>query len=296
MTSVSEASGSAPQAPQNFFDKHHFLLRRLHSLSGIVPVGMFVIVHLFTNLQILIGDMQHEVDFIHSMPALLAIEVSLWLSIGFHAALGFYYTFTGRVNNRTYNYGGNWRYTLQRVTGMIALVFIFLHIATLRWGWNFLGWHTPFFLQGPNGEPLVATSTAIALQASVLVTLLYIIGVFSVVYHWSNGLWTAAITWGLTISDQAQRRWGYVCIGLFVMLSVFSGGAIYGSLVYKISPGQQAAYDAMKAHKPTGDMVPSDKEGKIVKTIEIKPIEVKMDIQVKNDGTATTTTRPSDEK
>ncbi len=273
---MSEASGSSPKAPQNFFDKHHFLLRRLHSLSGIVPVGMFVIMHLFTNFQILVGDMQHEVEFIHSMPALLAIEVTLWLSIGFHAALGFYYTFTGRVNNRTYNYGGNWRYTLQRVTGIIALLFIFVHIATLRWGWSFGGLiSTPFFVHGPAPEnvKLVAVSTAIALQHSLVITLLYIIGVFSVVYHWSNGLWTAAITWGLTVSDQSQKRWGVVCIGLFVALSVFSAGAIYGALVYKVSPAQQAAYDYMKASrggKPDYSAPTDDKTTVIIENVQIK--------------------------
>ncbi len=29
-------------------------------------------------------------------------------------------------------------------------------------------------------------------------------------------MWTAGITWGLTISAGSQRRWGYVCSALFV--------------------------------------------------------------------------------
>lgn len=243
---MSDASASPATAEQSFFEKHHFLLRRLHSLSGIFPVGLFVIMHLFTNFQILVGDMQHEVEFIHSMPALLAIEITLWLSIGFHAGLGFYYTFTGKSNTRQYGYADNWRYLLQRITGIIALVFIFVHISTLRWGWTFGGLiNTPFFVKGPNGEKLVATSTAIALKSSIAVTLLYIIGVFSVVYHWSNGLWTAAISWGITISVQAQKRWGMVCAGLFIALSVFSAGAIYGALVYPINSVKLAAYNEM---------------------------------------------------
>ncbi len=294
---MSEASGSSPQAPQNFFDKHHFLLRRLHSLSGVLPVGVFVIMHLFTNFQILVGNFQHEVEFIHSMPALLAIEITLWLSIGFHAALGFYYTFTGRVNNRTYNYGGNWRYTLQRVTGMLALAFIFIHIATLRWGWTFASViDTPFFVKGPNGIPLVTVSTAIALQHSKIIALIYIIGVFSVVYHWSNGLWTAAITWGLTVSDQAQKRWGYACIGLFVALSVFSAGAIYGALTYNVTPIQRSAYDYMKSNagKPGFDVHNPDSVIVIQEeapTINVMPVEVKVKKEIIVE---TVTTQPSE--
>jgi succinate dehydrogenase/fumarate reductase cytochrome b subunit len=89
----------------------HFLLRRLHSLCGLVPVGVFLCFHLFTNFQMLVGDIQHEVEFIHNMPALFFVELALWLSIGFHAALGFYYTFAGARQNvtglsRTWTTGG----------------------------------------------------------------------------------------------------------------------------------------------------------------------------------------------
>lgn len=248
MTAVSEATVAAPAgtpaAPASFMDRHHFLLRRLHSLSGIVPVGIFVIMHLFTNFQIIAGDFQHEVEFIHSLPALLIIEVSLWLGIGFHAALGLVYTFSGKPNVKAYPYGGNWRYTLQRVTGILALIFIFLHIATLRWRWNFFGYFTPFFVAGPDGTPLVSATTANALQQSWAVLAIYVVGLASVIYHWANGLWTAAITWGLTISVAAQRRWGYACAGLGLALTIFGGGAIVGSMTYKLSDLEKAALQA----------------------------------------------------
>ena len=125
---------------------------------------------------------------------------------------------------------------------MIALVFIFLHIATLRWRWNLFGWFTPFYATGPDGTPLAHATTALALQSN-LVLVLYIVGVLSVVYHWCNGLWTAAISWGLTISVPAQRRWGYACAGLGVLLTVFSAGAIVGARTYEVTPAEQAAYD-----------------------------------------------------
>ncbi len=217
--------------------KHHFLLRRLHSLSGILPVGVFVIFHLFTNAQLIRGGehFQHEVDFIHSMPALLFIEILLWAAIGFHAALGVVYTFAGaQSNTRYYPHWDNWRYLLQRITGIVALVFIFLHIATLRWRWDLAGWYTPFFTLGvtPEGEVvnLAGVSTAVALQHAWWVAALYLVGVLSVIYHWSNGLWTAAITWGVTITDQAQRRWAWLCGGLFAALFVFSAAAFVGAL------------------------------------------------------------------
>ena len=240
----------APLAAKgSLFDRYHFLLRRLHSLSGILPVGLFVIMHLFTNAQLLWGQeegpaghshFQHEVDFIHSMPALLFIEITLWASIGFHAVLGFYYTFTGKHNVRHYKYKDNWRYTLQRITGILALIFIFLHIATLRWRWDMFGWYTPFWAHGGvvNGEmigedvPMSIPYTAYALQVSWLVVAFYFVGVMSVVYHWANGLWTAAISWGITTSEAAMRRWGYACFGLFLALTAFFLAAMGGAMLF----------------------------------------------------------------
>ncbi len=243
---MSDASPAAKASP---FDRYHFLLRRLHSLSGILPVGLFVIMHLFTNAQMIWGQepgpegkshFQHEVDFIHSMPALLFIEITLWLSIGFHAALGFYYTFSGKHNVKSYKYKGNYRYLLQRITGIVALIFIFLHIATLRWRWDVFGWFTPFWAHGGVVDkevigyhvPMSLPYTAYALQVSWLVVLFYLVGVLSVVYHWANGLWTAAISWGITTSEAAMKRWGFACAGLFVALTVFFLAAMYGALTY----------------------------------------------------------------
>ena len=50
----------------------------------------------------------------------------------------------------------------------------------------------------------------------------------SIVFHFANGLWTAAITWGLTVSATAQTRWGYACFGLGVGLAAAAVTAIYG--------------------------------------------------------------------
>lgn len=242
---MSDAPLASPASP---LTRYHFLLRRLHSLSGILPVGLFVIMHLFTNAQLLWGQdegpaghshFQHEVDFIHAMPALLFIEIALWSSIGFHAVLGFYYTFSGKHNVKSYKYKGNYRYLLQRITGILALIFIFLHIATLRWRWDIFGWYTPFWAHGgvledgtKVGEhvPMSIPFTAYALQLSWVVVAFYFIGVMSVVYHWANGLWTAAISWGITTSEAAMHRWGLACAGLFVALTVFFLAAMGGAL------------------------------------------------------------------
>lgn len=256
---------------QSFMNKHHFLLRRLHSLTGIVPIGVFLMAHLTTNSTILwgaingrathsmdpdvvagvgettarqVGTFQHEVAFINeSVPFLILIEITLWLSIAFHAILGVYYAKTGRSNTKHYEYQSNWRYTLQRISGYVGIFFILYHIATLRWGWTFL---VP---GGTKWDYEFASSTlAMALKGSesgdwtgmgVVVSLFYLVGVSLLVFHFANGLWTAAITWGLTITARAQRNWGYVCAALGAGLMAAGWGALFGFLFLDV----QAAND-----------------------------------------------------
>ncbi len=239
-------------------DRHAFLLRRLHSLSGVVPIGVFMMIHLTTNASIMWGlikgdkygdvhagavTFQHEVDFIHSMPGLILIEIfGLWLPIAFHAVLGVYYASKGKGNLQRYSHQNNWRYTFQRLTAWVGLFFIFWHVATLRWGWTFL------LPQGVIWDAEFAGSTLAAIfqglpidagyamnpaespnaMAAVVVSAAYMIGVSALVFHLANGLWTAAITWGITLSAKAQQRWGFVCAGLGVALMGAAWAAIIG--------------------------------------------------------------------
>lgn len=249
--------------PDGPMQQHHFLMRRLHSLTGILPIGVFLIMHLTTNASILWGGFnsramgdswmergvstyQHEVTFINNMPLLLLIEITLWVSIGFHSILGVYYAMGGKANNGSYKYGGNTRYMLQRLTGYVGIFFIFYHIATLRWGWTWL----------PGAEHWshsnAASTLAHALQGStegfggwgLAVSLFYFIGVSMLVFHFANGLWTAAITWGFTISRKAQQRWGYACAGLGAGLMVLAWASIVGFVIVDYDEAK-AIEDAM---------------------------------------------------
>ncbi|QDU71901.1 succinate dehydrogenase [Mucisphaera calidilacus] len=272
---------TAAAESQGLLQNHHFLLRRLHSLTGVIPIGVFVMFHLFTNMQMAfkplgLGDeFQHEVEWIHNtIPAMWFVEIfGLWIPIFFHAILGVVYTFTGTNNVKSYNYEGNVRYVIQRVTGILAFIFIFLHIATLRWGWNIFGWYTPFYVHGTLADgtevPLSSPSLAIALQGgieqnialAIFVSALYAIGAFSAVFHWANGLWTAAITWGATTTVQSMRRWGYVCIVIGVSLSFFTAAALWGAWAYELTDDEKTAYQramngehaAHVEHAETGD-------------------------------------------
>src|SRR5438270_6618749 len=81
---------------------HSFLLRRLHSLSGIVPVGAFLVEHiLFSNATAINGPEAYanQVKFLGSLPLVLFLEAfGIWLPILFHAVYGFYIWYRGDGN------------------------------------------------------------------------------------------------------------------------------------------------------------------------------------------------------
>ena len=215
---------SQHEPSRSFFYRNQFLIYRLFSLSGLIPVGAFLVVHLLTNASVLggAGAFQSRVDMIHSLgPLLVPIEWAfIFLPMLFHATVGFVIIAGGLPNVGSYPYVGNIRYTLQRATGMIAFVFIIWHIMHLHW----LG--TPF--GGGKFDPHHATSSAATALQPLGISLLYAIGVLSAVFHFANGLWTLGITWGLWTSPAAMRRASYLSIAVGVLLGAAGLGALSG--------------------------------------------------------------------
>jgi succinate dehydrogenase / fumarate reductase cytochrome b subunit len=69
----------------------------------------------------------------------------------------------------------------------------------------------------------------------------YPIGILASCYHFANGLWTAAITWGLTISARSQRRFGYLCGAVGLILLVLGYSALFaGYFITPAGPGAPA--------------------------------------------------------
>jgi succinate dehydrogenase / fumarate reductase cytochrome b subunit len=216
----------ATTSSPSFFARHEFLILRLHSLSGLLPVGMYMVVHLLTNATVLGGAaaFQKNVDTIHSLgPALPLVEWTfIFLPILFHAIVGVWIIRSGRSNSSRYAFASNIRYTLQRATAWIALVFILWHVFHMH-GWFHNELWEEHLLKPLGGHQFhweSATSSLAAAMASPLTKIAYLVGVTACIYHFANGLWTMGITWGVWESAAAQRRANWVCggIGAFVFL------------------------------------------------------------------------------
>lgn len=203
--------------------RHHFLLRRLHSLTGLV-FGGYLVVHLLVNATLIQGRndngfdvFQLQVDKIHSLPFLAVVETAfIYLPILFHTVYGIWITFTGQPNVGRYSYGKNWFYLFQRVSAIVLVFFMGFHVLGMKGVFG-----------GAIGDaltfaPLHATqSTVNHMKVAWWVGwVVYPIGILASCYHLANGFWAAGITWGLTVSRSAQRRWGLACAGLFALTFV----------------------------------------------------------------------------
>lgn len=210
---------------ESFWQRNYFLLRRLHSVTGLFPVGLYLCVHLATNSSVLDtkfrpGEMfQSNVDKIHSMGSMLIFVETffIFLPILFHAGLGLLIWWTGSVNVVAYPHGANVRYTLQRITAGLTLAFLIFHVGTL-----WVGYWTPFDAHHAHA------TTVRALQAAWWVPAVYFIGITSAVFHFANGLWTGLITWGWTVGPNAQRASGIICAAIGLVLGAIGLGALFG--------------------------------------------------------------------
>jgi succinate dehydrogenase / fumarate reductase, cytochrome b subunit len=259
--------------PASFLERHEFLIHRLHSLSGLLPVGAFMCLHLLTNASVLggAGIFQDNVDRIHVLgPALTVIEwLFIFLPIIFHAVVGVAIIRSGLPNTSSYPYPKNFRYTLQRVTAWIALFFIFWHVFHMH-GWI----HHPTWLErvarpamGAQFEPERASSTLGLAMVPLWVKLLYGTGVLSCVYHLANGLWTMGITWGVWTSPAAQRRADYLCGGFGVALAFVGLGALFGASTVNVDAARAMEQARIQAREEL-----AQREAELLEQVAKEPV------------------------
>jgi succinate dehydrogenase / fumarate reductase, cytochrome b subunit len=224
------------------FGRYEFVIRRLHSLVGLAPVGAFLFVHFVTNVSILDGPatFQMRVDQIHSLGpiTLLCVEWAfIFLPILLHGLVGLTIVARGKRNLLNYPYAGNFRYALQRWTGAVAFAFIVWHVFHTR-GWFVSPWWQANVTRPLGGGTFdaanAAATAAAAIQASTVVAAAYAAGVAACVYHLANGLWTMGITWGAWTSPHAQRWATTLCLLVGLGLAAMGFAALAGMLTTTI--------------------------------------------------------------
>lgn len=204
---------------------YHFLWRKLHSLTGIIPLGIFLFVHLYINsFALKSADAFNEAAaFMAKLPYLIIIElVVIFIPLIYHAVYGIAITWQSEPNNIAYPWWRNLLYLIQRITGVITLIFVIYHV-----------YITTISIRYIRAEEVSYDFMSNQLSNPAMFTF-YVIGLASTVYHFANGIWNFCINWGITVGRHSQRVFGWVSfiIGLmfFFMgvnaLLAFLGGGI----------------------------------------------------------------------
>lgn len=199
-------------------DPAYFALKRLHSLTGVVPIGLFLVEHLYTNSRSLqgAGAFDRAVTDLAQLPFVVVIEaLGIWLPILFHMVLGVLIATTAQANAGRHGYARNWHYTLQRGTGLLLVVYIVWHTFQTRFSGAYLHAADPY--------AYVARSLA-----NPWVLAFYALGIVSACYHFGNGLFGFAIHWGLATGRNAQRLAGRLALAVFAALAVVGLAALLG--------------------------------------------------------------------
>jgi len=230
--------GVAPlRAGQGF----SFVLRRLHSLTGIIPVGAFLFEHILISNASAIGGpgaYARQVRFLASLPLVPALELfGIWLPILFHALYGIYIWYRGEANVGDYPWTGNWMYVAQRWTGILAFAYILWHTWTMRF-------------TGVDLHELPGASFG-KVQGEVFQTplfLFYVAGLIAASWHFAYGIWLFCAKWGIVSGEKARKRFLAVCLAFFFVLT----GVGLASLTSFRSHAQQPTDAAGAAMVETG--------------------------------------------
>ena len=235
------ASTASPAAPQSVAPKlepgvaplragqgNSFLLRRLHSISGVVPIGAFLVEHFVSNAEAFKGPVAYakQVAFLNSLPGVFVMELFfIWLPILYHGLYGIYIWYRGQTNVVEYPWAGNWMYTAQRWTGIIAFAYIAQHTYHLRFTGTVLGAHPDQAFAKVQHE----------FQNPWMIAF-YCLGIIAASWHFSYGLWLFAAKWGITTGETARRRFGYICAALALGLILLGAISMAGFFRIPLQP------------------------------------------------------------
>lgn len=216
---MASASSSGPAlahgvAPLRAGQGVSFVLRRLHSLTGIIPVGAFLFEHILISNATAIGQngptaYARQVTFLGGLPLVFFLELfGIWLPIAYHGLYGFYIWYRGEANTASYPWSGNWMYTLQRWTGGIAFIYIAWHVYTMRFAGADLHLN-PYLSFGKVQHEVFQTP----------LFLFYVVGLIAASWHFAYGIWLFCAKWGVVTGERAQKRLLSICLAFFFLLA-----------------------------------------------------------------------------
>lgn len=201
--------------------------QRLFSLTGLVPLATFAVLHVIEQARRVLGEGSGAIEQFAATP--VARVLLLWAPLAYHALYGLALVVTRRSIARPQAtptiFDG-----LLRISGVIALAFVLWHAFELR------------------GSGLVPSRDAVAIANELYATssatwfgvpfraLAYLVGSTSVAFHLAYGAHLALVGWGLVSSPEGSRRLGLTLAALAVAWLVLAAGTTLKAATGTILP------------------------------------------------------------
>lgn len=179
----------------------HETLKKLHALSGVLPLGAFVVIHIWVTSAVTSSRdvYDRQIGWLHSGWFLGLLEIVLVVApLLYHAVYGTWRSLQPRDPDHAYD--TDLMVSLERASGVVVLVFVAAHF------WEFRGqtWNGSLPVSSYASklvEDLSSTQRGVPWIATG-----YFIGIAATCFHLVNGMTSFLTTWGYTRAETARRR------------------------------------------------------------------------------------------
>lgn len=176
--------------------------RKLLSLSGVVPLGVFLLLHVWITASI-VGSptvYDRQIGFLHGGPLLGFLEVVLVLvPLAFHGIYGVIRSLQPR--EPVHAYDSDLMRVLQRVSGVVVLVFVIAHV----WEFRVQSW-TNGLAPSSYSTKLIEHLSSTQWGGIPWIAFGYLVGIAASFFHLANGMTSFLTTWGIARTEASQRR------------------------------------------------------------------------------------------
>jgi succinate dehydrogenase / fumarate reductase cytochrome b subunit len=225
------------------------LSKRLLTLTGVVPLALFLVEHIVLNASSLGGASRWDAVVGRVARSGLAqpIEIGLILiPLGYHMLYGVHMLTSRRPSFRTYPLLPERMVFLQRLTSVVLLVFVGAHLWELR----IHRWRTALPVSAMHArlvEHLTWTMWGIP-----WIAIGYLFGIAAATFHLANGLWAYGVDRKGIVDPGEKKRAAIVPFGLGIVLFL-----IGTTTVVVLTNGGSLLPEPQLGDSPCGQAVPT---------------------------------------
>jgi succinate dehydrogenase / fumarate reductase, cytochrome b subunit len=209
--------GHESDALVNLTDRSYLRLRRIHALSGIVPVALYLVAHFLTNSVAIRGStaFNRMAQTLDQLPGVRLFEIFvIGVPILFHIVLGILLGNAAVPMDRADVYPRPWMGTLQRATGGFLAIYVVFHVWATRL--------SPDVLKGE--RDLFGVMSKYLEHPGGLV--LHVLGVFAASAHLGLGVLGFSSYWRPVAEPTSSRPRVGLAWTVFVVMSVIGLNAL----------------------------------------------------------------------